>query len=177
MLRILLTVMCLGTTLLSFSNENTPQPNELPPLELPSEATPFIYIGYGMGNVLADAPQTALDYLETAESLLIPGDELLPTAKLLIAFTRAVAYDNLGLLEKCEQAIGCMILTLSEHEDSDDIDDFFEDSKIVTQLMKDVAAKASSFAVRNFLLEIAEDDDDDDIFFNDNPHWHFESSN
>ena len=178
MLRILLTMMCLCTCLFCFSNEC---PNA--PCELPEEARPYIYIGYGMGNVLQSNYETALCYLDTATSLLNPLDKTQIPAALMIAFTKAVIYDNLGRQEKCEQTIGSIFLMVSAFEEEEDVEDaldaFFDENDIMTHLMRDVASMAPSFAVRNLLLSLVEDETVEDIFFNDTDHlkWNLDELN
>jgi hypothetical protein len=158
MLRTLLTVLCLGTGLFCFANEDNRAS-----CELSEDSNPFLYIGHGVGNVLEYNHDVALCYLATGESLLNDSDKLKPAADFIIAFTRAVIYDNLGWQDKREQALGKLVLIAAEN-DYNKTFCVLEEQEIMKRLLRETASRAPTVAVKAFLLVLLEEDDKEDTY-------------
>jgi hypothetical protein len=160
MLKLAITSIFLGATLFSFSTENTSFFSEIK-----SDANdPFYqYIGFGSVNLFSGDYFAALENFNRAESFREGPIELF-----WVSFGKAIAYDSLGMGDRCNQAIGSLFLTIYAFADEEDEESFEEEDDFTSQeatqaweFMRQLASLAPSPNVRNLLVQLINDMEED----------------
>lgn len=127
------------------------------------ESLAVIYIGCGNGNLLYQDYSSALEDFQRASSVLDKCDCHCPELDFLIAFGRVIAYDNLGLEDKCYATMTSLLRIFNEEKNADDDfgsngleDESSEYYEEAGELLRKLAGLASS-SVRNFLLSFVDE--------------------
>jgi len=150
----MLATLCLTAPLACFSDVED-RVGEISPFQ--EDDTILLYTGYGLGKVLAEDYWGALEAFDNVFSLLQGNDR--PEIRFLASFGRVVAYDNLGMQDHCERAMGVLFISLFEAASLEEEGDLEMDleGKEFLQLLTDIASLAPTQQVRNILLELVED--------------------
>lgn len=163
MFRLLFTVTLLGIGIPCFSEE---MPQSVEEMNLHDESMALVYIGCGNANLLAHNFSLALEDFQRASSLLSKLETPMLEMAFLVSFGKAIASDNLGLKDQCQNAIGAMFFILNEgqtDEESDGYDSGISDAILPNEceeaadIMKQLATLAPSTSVREILLSIVQE--------------------
>jgi hypothetical protein len=156
MLKLAITSIFIGTTLLGFSTENIPLPEELK-----SDESRYVYehIGIGCIHLLEHDYMSALENFSIAESYNSDASELRAELHLWICFGQVIAYDNLDMSDQCKQAVGSLFLSVYDIESEEESIEEEDSSSEVWEFMKQLASLAKSSNVRRLLEELVNDDE------------------
>jgi hypothetical protein len=157
-------VLFVGTSYSCFSRD-IPKNVELPFGIVASPAV--VYAGCGNIHLLLGDFEFALEDFRKA-SLYLEYCESPEISEFMILFGQIVAYDNLNQRDKCEQALGSLLLSMQNFDDEEEYDDDGAEIDIdfermyaeSIKMMKRLAVLASSDDVREFLLSIVDEMDD-----------------
>jgi len=187
MLKLVISTIFFGSTVLGFSTQNSSFSEETSPYELFSfigKMSPedlasvfervrfsenfcvYTHMGLGALNIDAGDYSSAIENFDKAESINKESAKLQPELDFWISFCRAIAYDNLGMSKECAQSIGSLVLIAynMNGEDADKEDEGIadEESDEATQFLQKLASRAKSWNVRKYLLEITNGLDEED---------------
>jgi hypothetical protein len=175
MFRFLVTaILLLGTKafcVVDFAIADLGRPSKV--IELIDSQPSVGYVGCGNMHLLLKDFELALRDFQRAEAYLYrypyPLVDPSPGVECMIHFGRAVAYDNLGLSDKCSESIGRILLLVSKNtdydDDSEDSDENEEEDKDPVYkavceashlIFRRIAETASTEEVKKFLLSIVE---------------------
>jgi hypothetical protein len=107
----------------------------------------------------------ALEDLQWANAYLDTSDASSNPIGFLITFSEVIAYDCLGFRDQCKQAIGSLLITINENEESDvgvfenqqPVNEKSDDTQLAIQFLKKLVFLAPSTEVRDLLLSLVED--------------------
>lgn len=151
MLKLLFAATCLLSGIAGFSEEPSNAGNE--------ESLSLVYIGRGNANLSARDFRLALDDFQKA-SILLSNQPAHPVEMdFLVSFGKAIASDNLGLFEECENEIESLFYIVNRQEDRSGLNELpsFELDPEMTkadQMMTDLANLSPTPIIRDSLLEI-----------------------
>lgn len=157
-MKAILFAICIGLISPSFSDETS---NFSEKVEMHDDSLMLIYLACGNANLLSGDFESSIQDFQKASTLLTKTQEQYSELEFLVSFGKAIAYDNLGMVDQAKQAIGSLFILINESEDieSNSITGkpSSSDSQEAVEIMRKLASLASTSQIRDMLLLIVDE--------------------